>query len=172
MPPASAGIRDLSAAPDGGSFPPLLLGTDRFDHPYNPRRPSRDALQTHFALESAYQLHDPPSALRRAFSPQLAASSQRPQTDTASLQSSSNTQAPRKKILRPPNAWILYRSDKLADAKDSQGQRTPQAELSKHIAESWRAEPPEVKRQYERQAELRKLQHEAQYPGRPGLVSP
>ena len=50
------------------------------------------------------------------------------------------------RISRPPNAFILYRSDKLVEVKEAQADiRTPQAELSKLIAERWRQEPPEVR---------------------------
>ena len=70
------------------------------------------------------------------------------------------------KILRPPNAWILYRSDKLAEVKEAKATvKTPQAELSKMIAERWRAETPEVKRKYDLQAQLKKQEHDALYPG-------
>lgn len=73
---------------------------------------------------------------------------------------------PEGKILRPPNAWILYRSDKLLEVKEAKATiKTPQAELSKMIAERWRAEAPEVKRKYELQAQYRKQEHDAQHPG-------
>ena len=49
-------------------------------------------------------------------------------------------------------------------ANKSQG-RIPQAELSKIIAQGWRAEPPALKKIYELEAESRKLLHDAQYPG-------
>lgn len=70
------------------------------------------------------------------------------------------------KISRPPNAWILYRSDKLAEVKEARATvKTPQAELSKMIAERWRAETAEVKRKYDLQAQLKKQEHDALYPG-------
>lgn len=43
--------------------------------------------------------------------------------------------------------------------------RTPQAELSKQIAELWRNESEQVKKSYEALAEQRKKEHDELYPG-------
>lgn len=171
MPPAAADDLMLNAAVPDFSAPAPFMEVSGFSNAFQyARRPSRDAMQTHFALEAAtacqtpqplqptasYLPHPDLSTWSHNIPPVTSQPASEPLlTDTKS--------AP--KILRPPNAWILYRSDKLAEAKNAQGQRTPQAELSKLIAESWRSEKPEVKRSYEKQAELRKQQHEAQYPG-------
>lgn len=71
----------------------------------------------------------------------------------------------KKKISRPPNAWIIYRSEKIQEIKAQAEIRTPQAELSKLIAERWRSEPPEIKQRYEHQARVIKLEHDEQNPG-------
>ncbi|KAG9102760.1 hypothetical protein FRC06_001212 [Ceratobasidium sp. 370] len=67
---------------------------------------------------------------------------------------------------RPPNAWILYRSDKLRELASSQppGPRKPQAEISKIISQMWSAEGPETKGLYEARAEEKKAEHAALYP--------
>ncbi|CAE6480075.1 unnamed protein product [Rhizoctonia solani] len=48
---------------------------------------------------------------------------------------------------RPPNAWILYRSDKLKELATQQtsGPRKPQAEISKIISQMWQQEGPDTK---------------------------
>ncbi|KAG9093304.1 hypothetical protein FS749_014641 [Ceratobasidium sp. UAMH 11750] len=67
---------------------------------------------------------------------------------------------------RPPNAWILYRSDKLRElaAVQPPGPRKPQAEISKIISQMWSAEGPETKGHYEARAEEKKAEHAALYP--------
>ncbi|KAJ1305805.1 hypothetical protein OPQ81_010535 [Rhizoctonia solani] len=67
---------------------------------------------------------------------------------------------------RPPNAWILYRSDKLKELATNQppGPRKPQAEISKIISQMWQAEGPETKGMYEARAEEKKAEHAALYP--------
>lgn len=87
------------------------------------------------------------------------------ENDTARNRSAYSSAAPLKKISRPPNAWILYRSDKILEVKAHAEIRTPQAELSKLIAERWRNESPEVKQRYELQAKMRKQEHDSQNPG-------
>lgn len=84
------------------------------------------------------------------------------------------------KIARPPNAWILYRSQKLEEFKHSnpsmyvgkpyrckanRGLRPTQASFSKQIASMWAAEPQSVKEYYHNQASLRSLVHAAENPG-------
>ncbi|KAF8891704.1 hypothetical protein BD779DRAFT_1512553 [Infundibulicybe gibba] len=64
---------------------------------------------------------------------------------------------------RPANAWILYRSDKLRAIKP--GDYKAQGDVSKAIAAMWRAESPSMRKEYERRAEARKLEHAQMYPG-------
>ncbi|KDQ21312.1 hypothetical protein BOTBODRAFT_99971, partial [Botryobasidium botryosum FD-172 SS1] len=71
-----------------------------------------------------------------------------------------NTQPP-----RPPNAWILYRSDKLRELNRDPGNRKPQAEISKIISQWWKQESDDVRGQYEKLSEKKKLEHQLQYPG-------
>ncbi|OAX39957.1 hypothetical protein K503DRAFT_799226 [Rhizopogon vinicolor AM-OR11-026] len=67
---------------------------------------------------------------------------------------------------RPPNAWILYRSDKLKSLPPEQpgAQRRAQADVSKLISEMWRSESEAVKLEYERLADAKKAEHQRLYP--------
>jgi len=67
---------------------------------------------------------------------------------------------------RPPNAWILYRSDKLKSLPPEQPgeQRRAQADVSKLISEMWRNESEAVKLEYERLADAKKAEHQRLYP--------
>ena len=67
---------------------------------------------------------------------------------------------------RPPNAWILYRSDKLQELPPPPlGQPKPtQAEVSKIISAQWRAETEDVRAKYEQRAETAKAEHARLYP--------
>lgn len=70
-----------------------------------------------------------------------------------------------KKILRPRNAWILYRNahlEKVARLPD--GSRQPMAEASKVISRWWKAETREIRATYEAQAEREKAEHRHKYP--------
>ncbi|KAF9230852.1 hypothetical protein BU15DRAFT_83101 [Melanogaster broomeanus] len=64
---------------------------------------------------------------------------------------------------RPPNAWILYRSDRLKDLPPSK-ERRAQADVSKLISDLWKNEKEEVKLEYERMADARKAEHQRMYP--------
>lgn len=68
---------------------------------------------------------------------------------------------------RPPNAWIMYRSDKMKALPPIQpGEpRRVQADVSKMISNMWKGETEEVKLEYERRSEARKQQHLLQFPG-------
>lgn len=71
------------------------------------------------------------------------------------------------KVPRPPNAWILYRSDKVRELELRAGPskpRRPQAEISKEISIMWKEELPEVKAGYEKAAAIKKAIHAAKYP--------
>ncbi|KAG1777053.1 hypothetical protein EV702DRAFT_302170 [Suillus placidus] len=67
---------------------------------------------------------------------------------------------------RPPNAWILYRSDKIKVLPPAEpGQRNrAQADVSKLISDMWRNESDAVKLEYERLADARKAEHQRLYP--------
>lgn len=67
---------------------------------------------------------------------------------------------------RPPNAWILYRSDKLKSLPPEQPgeQRRAQADVSKLISELWKRESDAVKLEYERLADAKKAEHQRLYP--------
>ncbi|KAH9945697.1 hypothetical protein B0H21DRAFT_822902 [Amylocystis lapponica] len=67
---------------------------------------------------------------------------------------------------RPPNAWILYRSDKMHQLPAKQpGTKGPlQADISRELSKAWRAESDQVRTYYEQMAEIRKTQHQAMYP--------
>lgn len=68
-------------------------------------------------------------------------------------------------VPRPPNAWILYRSEQIRVLKqDQETSRKPQSEISKLIGYMWREEAPSVKKAYEDEAKLRKQQHILKYP--------
>ncbi|KAK9895860.1 hypothetical protein P389DRAFT_71007 [Cystobasidium minutum MCA 4210] len=72
-----------------------------------------------------------------------------------------------KKPPRPPNAWILYRSDCIRKQRENRSPDAPkptQAELSKLFGEQWRNESEDVKAEYERQAEAARDEHSAKYP--------
>ena len=85
------------------------------------------------------------------------------------------------KIARPPNAWILYRSSKIADFKKrhphiydketasnrggERGNRPTQANMSKAIAEMWNNEASEVKDHYHREAIVKSMIHQVENPG-------
>jgi hypothetical protein len=67
---------------------------------------------------------------------------------------------------RPPNAWILYRSDKLQQLPPpALGQPKPtQAEVSKIISAQWKTESDEVRAIYDERAQAAKLEHSRLYP--------
>jgi HMG (high mobility group) box len=66
---------------------------------------------------------------------------------------------------RPPNAWILYRSDRVRQMPPPlPGQLRTQADVSKAISEQWRNESEATRSEYERRAELKKAEHHAQFP--------
>ncbi|KAL7008267.1 hypothetical protein EMMF5_001996 [Cystobasidiomycetes sp. EMM_F5] len=71
------------------------------------------------------------------------------------------------KVPRPPNAWILYRSDQIVQlrAKMPEGAARPtQADLSKIFGEQWRNETEAVKLKYEGAAEAARELHAQKYP--------
>lgn len=67
---------------------------------------------------------------------------------------------------RPPNAWILYRSDKLKEIEPpapGESRRT-QADMSKLLSEMWKQETPEVRARYEQLSKVKKAEHQEKYP--------
>ncbi|KAH7888303.1 hypothetical protein F5I97DRAFT_1924817 [Phlebopus sp. FC_14] len=64
---------------------------------------------------------------------------------------------------RPPNAWILYRSDQLKLLPPSK-ERRAQADVSKLISNMWKNEQESVKLHYERLADAKKAEHQRMYP--------
>ncbi|KAF5389424.1 hypothetical protein D9757_004354 [Collybiopsis confluens] len=64
---------------------------------------------------------------------------------------------------RPPNAWILFRSDMNRQLRVRNPKLT-QSALSKQISELWQTATPEIRVDYERRAEAAKLAHQIQYP--------
>lgn len=70
------------------------------------------------------------------------------------------------RLPRPPNSWILYRSEKITQMKSLESENgLAQSVLSKKIASQWRDEPMEVKRSYAQRAEIIKAEHAIKYPG-------
>jgi hypothetical protein len=67
---------------------------------------------------------------------------------------------------RPPNAWIIYRSEKMKSFPPPGPGDPPraQAEVSKLISAMWKSEPPETRAMYEAASEMRKAEHAAKYP--------
>ncbi|KAG0142611.1 hypothetical protein CROQUDRAFT_34389, partial [Cronartium quercuum f. sp. fusiforme G11] len=64
---------------------------------------------------------------------------------------------------RPPNSWILYRSERIAEMRSLE-HGLAQSVLSKQIAAQWRDEPSDVKKTYELRAEIIKAEHAIKYP--------
>ena len=91
--------------------------------------PMRNLLQ---CMNSTAIRHQQQQTASRGTTPDL----QQHQDSSPVLAVAPSQPSPPLKISRPPNAWILYRSDKLREFKlaNLHG-RTPQAELSKQIAE-------------------------------------
>ena len=71
-------------------------------------------------------------------------------------------------IPRPPNAWILYRRERLSRWRLEQIQPilTPlkQSDISRMMSALWRNEPPHVREHYEKCAEIAKAEHRILYP--------
>ncbi|KIK67028.1 hypothetical protein GYMLUDRAFT_156504, partial [Collybiopsis luxurians FD-317 M1] len=64
---------------------------------------------------------------------------------------------------RPPNAWILFRSDMNRQLR-LRNPKSTQSALSKQISELWQNATPEIRADYERRAEAAKVAHHIQYP--------
>ncbi|KAI0344788.1 hypothetical protein BDW22DRAFT_1327090, partial [Trametopsis cervina] len=69
------------------------------------------------------------------------------------------------KILRPRNAWILYRKTRLDDVPPlSDGSRAPMAKASSIISSWWKNETKDVKKKFELMAAAEKAEHKRRYP--------
>lgn len=68
---------------------------------------------------------------------------------------------------RPPNAWIIYRSEKFRTIPPPPPGTAPQlqANVSKIVAAMWKAEPPTVRAHYERLSDIMKIEHQLKNPG-------
>ncbi|KAG7446467.1 uncharacterized protein BT62DRAFT_1076024 [Guyanagaster necrorhizus] len=73
--------------------------------------------------------------------------------------SASSTKPP-----RPPNAWILFRSDMVRVMPKPANGASQQSVVSKAISKLWAEADPDIKREYERRAEIRKQEHAEMYP--------
>ncbi|KAG6908918.1 hypothetical protein DXG01_002799 [Tephrocybe rancida] len=68
-------------------------------------------------------------------------------------------------ISRPPNAFILYRSHTRKHLPPpAPGIKLQENEFSKQAAQLWKNENPEVKKDFQRQAVLAKIEHKALHP--------
>ncbi|KAG8963234.1 hypothetical protein FRC03_003236 [Tulasnella sp. 419] len=67
-------------------------------------------------------------------------------------------------IPRPPNKWILYRSDKLKEFAQMGIPKQLQAKYSKMLSVMWENESPQVKEHYARKSEDALKLHQQQYP--------
>ncbi|KAG5652544.1 hypothetical protein H0H81_004605 [Sphagnurus paluster] len=71
-----------------------------------------------------------------------------------------------RRIPRPPNSFILYRKAMSQALPPSPiGTKRTQGETSRIIAQMWKNETPEVKADFERLAQMKKMEHEYMYPG-------
>ncbi|KAK0213026.1 hypothetical protein DFS33DRAFT_90425 [Desarmillaria ectypa] len=73
--------------------------------------------------------------------------------------SASSTKPP-----RPPNAWILFRSDMVRVMPKPANGASQQSVVSKAISKLWAEADPAIKHEYERRAEIRKQEHAEMYP--------
>ncbi|KAG5733074.1 Mating-type M-specific polypeptide Mc [Termitomyces sp. T112] len=70
------------------------------------------------------------------------------------------------RIPRPPNAFILYRSHKTGQLPPPPpGTYRKQGDISRMVSQLWHQESQEVKAEYQQLALIKKLEHEAKYPG-------
>ncbi|CAG8722147.1 9037_t:CDS:2 [Gigaspora margarita] len=68
-----------------------------------------------------------------------------------------------KRVPRPPNAFILYRTNKHLDVK-AQNKNLTNAQVSKVISQMWKNEKNEIKLYWEKLADNMKLNHMKNYP--------
>jgi hypothetical protein len=77
--------------------------------------------------------------------------------------SANSKSQPNKRTPRPPNAFILYRRAKQPAIIASQRNLT-NAEVSRTISDMWKKEPEEIRLEWERFADRKKLEHMQTYP--------
>ncbi|KAJ7251229.1 high mobility group box domain-containing protein, partial [Mycena rebaudengoi] len=80
-----------------------------------------------------------------------------------SSSSAPNTEPPTVQPPRPPNAWILYLSDKCQELKE-RGEGRAFATQSKEIGAMWQCESVAVRELYAARAKEAARQHKLQYP--------
>lgn len=73
------------------------------------------------------------------------------------------TNETRLRIRRPPNAWILYRTEKSQTLRKQQP-KLSNNEVSQILSQRWHSEPAEVRAHYKSLAAERKRQHRQEYP--------
>lgn len=120
-------------------------------------------------LQRSRRPHSPASSSKRAYSTPPPYSSVNPnmvgpiRTADSREESKgpSGSQPP-----RPPNAWILYRSDKLRELPPQTpgAPRRAQADISKQISQMWKTESEIVRAEYEFRANQKKTEHQEKYP--------
>lgn len=69
-----------------------------------------------------------------------------------------------KRTPRPPNAFILYRTERSRLLRKHGAPKRPQSEISKLVGHMWRTETPEVRAEWEEKAREVKAKHLLQYP--------
>ncbi|KAJ7906117.1 high mobility group box domain-containing protein, partial [Mycena leptocephala] len=67
-------------------------------------------------------------------------------------------------IPRPPNAFMLFRSNFVRNRMPKQ-ERTTQMHISRLVADDWNALPVKQQAEWYRRAEMAKIQHERTFPG-------
>lgn len=165
---------------------PIQLHSDRHEHHHQPQQqPSStstvsyvpgygsvaNATWTNSPSRDGQVTLSPPAAAQhfsRGTAPQSATTDDRPSSEKGPTKTLQPRPNPPKKIPRPPNSWILYRSDKIREYNASLPEgasKATQAYLSKHFAEMWKKESDDVRADYERQAEAVRDEHELKYPG-------
>ncbi len=91
----------------------------------------------------------------------------------AQRKAESRAEQPEPHTPRPPNAWILYRSQKFREIQQNRDSQTrsgssdkpkSQAEISRIISQMWQNETTAVKQRFEALADEKKLAHQRMYP--------
>ncbi|KAK4702280.1 hypothetical protein P7C70_g3944, partial [Phenoliferia sp. Uapishka_3] len=89
----------------------------------------------------------------------------RPPLPSALTPSSHAKKKPAGHVPRPPNAWILYRSQSIQKLKEDPAfEKMRQPDISKIVGRLWREETDEVKQWYQHKAECKKAEHKNMYP--------
>lgn len=86
---------------------------------------------------------------------------------TSRTRSTDKLRQKKEKVPRPPNAWILFRSEmtRIVPPAPARGRSTTsQALASGAISKMWAQLTPAVRAEYERRAAAKKYEHKMQYP--------